>query len=755
MALSYVQYTGDGSTTDRAVPFPFISRSHVEVKVNNVVTTFTWVTDGTIRISPAPAAGTTIDIRRNTPDDDRLVNFQDASSLTEADLDLSADQQFYLQQELIDREADAIRLDTDTQYNALSRIIKNVADGVNANDAVNRGQMTAASLGVLEPRADLITFPPSGGIAAANVRDALQEVDKEKLTSVTTITALRAAPTGFDQVNVLGYYATGDGGGGTFYWDSASTATDDGGVTIRPDAILAATPGRWRRADAAFRWINVRWFGVVGDGVANDTAPLQAAIDYAGAGDTLYVPRGLYKHTGVTVAKSLKVQGDIAPHYWDNDSFNALGGGTRLWQSAATGNNITISPPDAADRRIEVVINDVVFIGAKYNGSTLAGTPTSGHGIFVDGRLQAETAAHVSLNRVAANHHAEHGIFLTNAVYGQHWGMVTCLGNGKNNVRFASSADPIGEFSIEHLRTFQGGANGTDDLTTAGVYLNHGAQSIKIGLLTSTQNTGPAVLFGGGAGTIDTLHCESPQGTPNTNAHSILKYGDGTSSPSTWMIRVMNVSAGTGYLGSVIRALAGARRLIVDRYACNEDIDEAGGAKHFNLAADVQGCKFLNVSWVGTLAVTDDGGNYIEPLHPSFRAARSTAVADITGDATNYTVPFDQVGYDRGSNYSTTTYRFTAPLAGDYHFDAAVGLSGADGVNHATWNIQFNKSGTSTPGRAENSIKPTAYTLMTSCDIEMARGDYLTVEVRVEGGTKVVDLGSVLTRFSGHLVRLQ
>jgi len=329
MALSYVQYTGDGSTTDRAVPFPFISRSHVEVKVDNVVTAFTWVTDGTIRISPAPAAGTTIDIRRNTPDDSRLVDFQDASSLTEADLDLSANQQFYLQQELIDREADAIRLDTDTQYNALSRIIKNVADGVAGTDAINRRQLTAAQLGTAGPYANLVEVTPAGKLAATQVQAALEELDAEKPSTLNTVADLRASTVFNGAYIVLGYTTAGDGGGGLFRYDSASTAADNGGTVFKPNSIGSESPGRWLRVHTGH--FNVKWFGATGNGTTNDSAAVQAAIDYVESltsdGVALVFPSGDYLVSGLTV--------DARVHL--------IGNGATIKAAATTGNILSLS----------------------------------------------------------------------------------------------------------------------------------------------------------------------------------------------------------------------------------------------------------------------------------------------------------------------------------------------------------------------------------------------------------------------------
>lgn len=102
MAHSSVTYTGDGVITQRAVTFPFITKSHVLVHVNAVNTAFTWVNDAVVNISPAPANGTTIKIFRTTPVATPIVDFSNASTLTESDLDKAHLQNLYCIQEVRD-----------------------------------------------------------------------------------------------------------------------------------------------------------------------------------------------------------------------------------------------------------------------------------------------------------------------------------------------------------------------------------------------------------------------------------------------------------------------------------------------------------------------------------------------------------------------------------------------------------------------------------------------------------------------------
>ena len=137
--FAQVSYTGDGSTTQYAITFDYIDSTHVKAFLDGVETSAFTISSATLTFTTAPANGVTVRIERQTPLNSRLVDFTDGSVLTEADLDRSADQNFYVAQEITDDQENNLQLDTDDKYNANSKVIKNVADPVNNNDAVNRG----------------------------------------------------------------------------------------------------------------------------------------------------------------------------------------------------------------------------------------------------------------------------------------------------------------------------------------------------------------------------------------------------------------------------------------------------------------------------------------------------------------------------------------------------------------------------------------------------------------------------------------
>ena len=139
MPYSYVQYTGNGSTTNYAFSFPYLDASHIKVRVNGNQTNFTFLNSSTVSITPAPAVGAIIDIRRETPKDSPPVDFTDGSVLLESDLDELARFSLYTAQESTDGVQDSMTKNTLGIWDGQNRIIRGVANPVENSDAVNKG----------------------------------------------------------------------------------------------------------------------------------------------------------------------------------------------------------------------------------------------------------------------------------------------------------------------------------------------------------------------------------------------------------------------------------------------------------------------------------------------------------------------------------------------------------------------------------------------------------------------------------------
>ena len=136
--FAFNTYTGNGSTTQYSISFSYIDSTHVKCFLDGVETSAFTISSSTVTFNTAPTNSSVIRIERQTPVDSRLVDFQDGSVLTEAELDMSANQNFYAVQEITDDQTNNLGLTTADVYDANNKRIINVANPTANNDAVNK-----------------------------------------------------------------------------------------------------------------------------------------------------------------------------------------------------------------------------------------------------------------------------------------------------------------------------------------------------------------------------------------------------------------------------------------------------------------------------------------------------------------------------------------------------------------------------------------------------------------------------------------
>lgn len=177
MASTIIIYEGDGTTTDFTVPFDYLKKSFVTVRLGtgNTLTggdygdtgsDYYFLDKTTIRLKVAPASGESLTIRRYTSATERVVTFKDASILKATDLDTSQVQAFHIAEEGRDILEDSLSVNREGNWDAKGKRIINVGAPVADNDAMTYGIYKADALGALQSK-----------IAAEKARDRAIEAE--------------------------------------------------------------------------------------------------------------------------------------------------------------------------------------------------------------------------------------------------------------------------------------------------------------------------------------------------------------------------------------------------------------------------------------------------------------------------------------------------------------------------------------------------------------------------------------------------
>lgn len=145
-------YPLKGTQRDFPIAFEYLARKFVRVTLlganarKELVLNTDYRFTTKVQITTTQAWGAaegydTIEIRRYTSAEERLVDFNDGSILRAFDLNLSQIQTLHVAEEARDLTADTIGVNQDGNLDARGRKIVNLANGINATDAANVGQL--------------------------------------------------------------------------------------------------------------------------------------------------------------------------------------------------------------------------------------------------------------------------------------------------------------------------------------------------------------------------------------------------------------------------------------------------------------------------------------------------------------------------------------------------------------------------------------------------------------------------------------
>ena len=235
MASTIIIYEGDGTRTDFTIPFDYLKKSFVTVRLGTVTTLtggdygdtgsdYYFLDKTTIRLKVAPASGESLTIRRHTSATERVVTFKDASILKATDLDTSQLQAFHIAEEGRDAINDAIIGDKEGNWDAKGHRIINVGTPIKDNDAVNLEYYKKDVEGVYQARLNAEKARDAAKVSEANAKASENSASDSALLAKDWATKLDDTVDGSEYSSK--YYANSSASSATVASDAATQAKE-------------------------------------------------------------------------------------------------------------------------------------------------------------------------------------------------------------------------------------------------------------------------------------------------------------------------------------------------------------------------------------------------------------------------------------------------------------------------------------------------------------------------------------------------
>jgi hypothetical protein len=320
--------------------------------------------------------------------------------------------------------------------------------------------------------------------------------------------------------------------------------------------------------------------------------------------------------------------------------------------------------------------------------------------------------------------------------------------------------------------------------TTAGAAWTHNVEntsngSVSWGSFNNAGYAGSAILLNSNPSTsYITLHTANNVNTNPTERIRITGEGyvninsDTGNSMGTAALNIHQSGSGAGTAGNQIWVKGGnstdasGSNAVVLSYSTGLQFPHA--IKTVHNAAAIKGNAIDFYVWnygtdstttIGTRKMMSvDGAGVVKPLQPYFKAhVDSTKSQQIITNNADATINFDIADVNIGSNFNTSTYRFTAPVTGRYLFTAQVRYD-TTSTSASYMRTFFTINGSTGNGTAYNFgmaiLGPSAYSLSyqsisTSATLQLAAGDWVDVRGGINSGTTGVQFEST---FTGYLL---
>ena len=205
MASTIIIYEGDGTRTDFTVPFDYLKKSFVTVRLGPGTTLtggdygdtgsdYYFIDKTTIRLKVAPASGEPLTIRRHTSATERVVTFKEASILKATDLDTSHMQAVHIAEEGRDILDDCLSVNQEGNWDAKGKRIVNVGTPVADADAVTYGVYKTDAMGAYQAKLKAEAARDAAKVSETNAKDSEVNAKESEVTAKASAgTAVSAA----------------------------------------------------------------------------------------------------------------------------------------------------------------------------------------------------------------------------------------------------------------------------------------------------------------------------------------------------------------------------------------------------------------------------------------------------------------------------------------------------------------------------------------------------------------------------------